>query len=367
MKKLSYFLGAVALALLPACRTTMKEMRYQEPKPLTEITPKDRIGEFFMTGKGSLKDIGKPLEEILEEDFSQMFGKKVDIASMQFEDTGHMLLITEAGSTNVIYSKSFLSNMNFKEVKKIEELAEKYGPSMTPSDDAEEKEHRPYSAFMMKSSGFALELLVTQYIQIDPDARGFYEAVLNMSHEAAHTLLFNEMSIVYGFDFLFSYLNLIDNEDIIKIHETACDVIAKKVCERFQENHLEKGSAIYNLFKINKDFNIKVTEPKKGAGTVSKTNGALMFRIKKKYVENGAEVAYDKRYSGDKNITSKLEYIFDEIGPNKFVKLVPYLFNSEDLGKVYKLVKSGETDFRTITKPVRQNVYVVPEQNPGAF
>jgi len=367
---------------MAGCITTVGSLNYHKtPEQEVRITQSNDIARYFKGEKLPVEEIGERLEDILDKDFSRVFALEIDIASMHYGDTGHLLVLTKRGSLDIIYSESFFRDINDKEKQRIEDLAEAYGPDWSSKDSVDEKAEKPYSAYMMRKGGYALQLLLGHYIKINPKGDTLYSRVHTMAHEGTHTLVYNNMGLLYSAEFLFAYLDWIDNDEIVAIHETACNVVADRVAEYFKQHHLVKGSGLYNRFERGQEFSRQyareigrllqqysaVPEAErewKAPGLMMKFETRVRERFGfKSYDYNEARLAIAKRYSGNEKVNNELNYIYDRLGPKDFVRIIPYLFSIKDLDTVHSSVRKGVRDFETVVGPVKDNLYLIPRED----
>jgi len=359
MKKLTKYLAMPLISTIIGCcsYTTISPLDKSKLESPTKITEESDVIQYFK--KKKFEKAGKSLERIIKKDFSRVFDLDIDLAEIKYGDMGYILIVTEKGSLDTIYSELFFSHRTPKEIEKIEDVAEIYGPKFSCSKISEKKRdldkmEKLYSAYLMPKGGYALPIIG---IKIDPEGHNLYSLVHTIAHEGTHTLIYKESSWEYLYDFACAYLDLTDRDEMIINHETACDLVAERIGKYFKKNHLIRNSRVYEKYeeseKFSKGINRELSEIIREYESLPRekriTQSSEIFRnfekrIKRKFNLrnfrlNEARLSISKRYSGSEMVNNKLNFLYDELGPKKFIKLIPSLYTSEDLNNVYDKFK----------------------------
>ncbi len=399
MKGIKRFLAAASTALfLNSCVTyvTNMDFKYAEECVSHVVEDDSDFGKLFLADEPVLfedkKWAQKELETLVEHNYSLYLGKKVNFPKAQFKETGYNLIIVERGGLGVDQMK-LLYNRDFSQEEKdaLVYLGKRVGKDIDIKSDRfkelvgifkEDKQEQlleefdkknsipepEYSADMFEIGGYALDFLIYYYVRMDSDASSLYGTFFTMAHEYSHTMLYNEMDLGYGANFLFSYLNVIDNNDIVDIHETACDAMAERVTDLFIENSLVEGSELYEMAVKSRKFSLvyekAVREIIATYESIPKSvreeqRDDVMEMLSDDFYEmtgyhksfNEAKLSIMKRYSGNIEFREKLDKLLDTVGPNMFPELVPYMYHKEDIDILQKRADQG-MGFFDIVAPI---------------
>lgn len=377
MTKLSKILTALSFGFMlnTSCVTSSRSFYLGERTRQSFIEHGGSIESHFLNHQpiSELSDDDREkLKQLIESDYSNYFEKHIEFPMPDFNVTGHRLYITQIGQTEINASRLYASQLNDESKKGIEFLVERYGPefdtivnlslqeeALIASRDnnaAAEFDRRHhvsprYSANFQDFTGFALPLVFYHYITLREDVNTLHRLISVWEHENVHTLIFNEMDLQYSTRLLSAVLGINSNDDLITIHETACDIISDRVQGSF-ENHIEGDLRTEYELHLNSGlrFDAVINEIVENYQSLPPEErierrtelfeeySRLIFERsgKRDYVINEARLAHLMRYSGERRLRRKLESILDNVGPNGFIQVIPKLYNRSDLNFAYR-------------------------------
>ena len=334
------------------------ENHFLNHQPIAELSEDDR----------------EELKQLIELDYSDYFNRHIEFPMPNFNITGHRLYITRIGQTEINASRLYTNQLSEESKKGIEFLVERYGPefdnivnlnrsfqeealiaSRSSSAAAEfDRSHHVsprYSADFQDFSGFALPLVFYHYITLREDVNTLHRLISVWEHENAHTLIFNEMDLQYSTRLLSAVLGINSNDDLVTIHETACDIISDRIQPSFENHiegelrteydmHLNSGlrfdAAVNEIVENYQSLSPEVRVARRRELFESYSNLIFERSGKRDYVINEAKLAHLMRYSGERRLRRKLETILDNVGPNGFIQIIPKLYNRDDLNFAYR-------------------------------
>lgn len=410
------------------CMSYMRPNTPQEQQQARQVQPtindsSDFAQYFAQEGRPRLgtegtSDMEARLEELLEDAMGQAFLEDVTFAPIYYQSSGYTLQIARRGGLSIIGAR-ILYNQDFSdhECEALELLTDYMGPDIGDVDlDSENflelvsllqrRDDAPaadqlregqridafltgqfpdqepqYSGFTMRMGGFALNLLLYHYVRIYPEQTSLHGWVDLLSHEMSHTFIFNESSLSYNAELLAGYLNWSDNDDIVTIHETACNVVADRVTSIFFERHVERDSGLYQSFtnrgEISQRYGevtrLLVDDYGRRSESVRLTRRDELFDLYRERlriegfaprVVNEAYLSLQNRYAGANQVREQLDAIADAVGLRDFVRIVPYLYTAEDLVIVHRRVQQGIRG-REIIQPIEHAHDLVDLGGPG--
>ncbi len=413
------FLRAAAFAISLAtagCMTHTRPLNIYEQHELRHVYPtiddSSEIARYFAQegrqhlGTEQTSHVEDALHALLEDAFEATLDERVRFTQIiHYEPPGHTLQIARRGELEII-SARILSNedLSLRQSETLEMLAAYLGPAIhdvrldsegvrglvelleqrdaaaPPRQAATQRaidayldRHFPgqtprYAGYTMTMGGFALDFLLFHYIRIDPDQASLHGWVDVLSHEIGHTLIFLDASLSYKAQFLAGYLNWSDNDAIVTIHETACNVIADRVTPIFFARHVDPDSEIYRAFAQHGEVSQRhlqtMLEILADYGTIPRHErierrddifDAYRARLAtdgfSPRVINEAYLALQDRYSGGGSVRERLDDITDAVGVRGLIHIVPYLHTQDDLRIVHERVQRGIRG-REIIRPI---------------
>lgn len=314
------------------------------------------------------------LKGLIETDYSIYFNRHIEFPMPNFTIAGHRLYITRINSTDIV-STTVYKNMLDEGLKLgILFLAERYGPdyeritslnqdflnealvasrSVSAAAEFDSNHHvsQRYSAEFQDFSGYALPLIIYHNITLSNDIVALHRLISVWEHEYAHTLIFNEMDLEYSLRLFSSAVGISSNNELISIHETACDIISDRIQPYFLGhlnarlraefiNHISESSLLdATIGEIVQDYESlpRSIRAQRREEIFENYNNLIRERTgRSNFGLNEAKLALLKRYSGDRALRGKLESILDNLGPNGFIIIIPKLYNRSDLDFAYR-------------------------------
>ncbi len=422
---MAVFAGSLAVT---GCTTYMRPLHHYEQQELHRVRPTiddgSEISRYFLQedrprlGTAQTRRIEDIVHELLEDTFAAALVERVSFAPIHYRTPGYTLQVARRGgieiiSARILYNEDIsaheseglemladylgpeiddvhLASENFHELVRLLEQRDITAPSRRASAqrtiDGYFARHFPgqepqHAAYMMTIGGFALDFLVYHYVRIDPDQASLHGWVALLAHEIGHTLIFLDADLSYKVQLLAGYLNWSDNEEIVTIHETACNVISDRVTPAFFERHVDPESAAYRAFAQQDEETLQYQQTMREI--LADYNAMPMhvriarrddlfesYRVRlanagfSPRVINEAYLAVQNRYSGGDHIRERLDAIAGSVGLRDFICIIPYLHTQDDLYIVHARVQDGIRG-RAIIEPIEHAHDLVDLGDPG--